>query len=406
MESVAARELLVRCLQAGVAAVDPEEAVAANLGPIPGRVVILALGKAAPAMARGAARALGRSRLEGIVVTNHPDDVPLGLDVMLGNHPIPGAGSLAAGEALLTLAATIGTDDTAVVLVSGGGSALAEAPVRGVTLDEIAATNEALLRSGAGIVDINKVRRRLSRIKGGGLAATIAPARSVTLAVSDVVGDDPATIASGPTVAAADAGTAALEVVRRLELEETLPPGVVAALTEPQPHAAVPSSRSFRIVAGGATAAHAAAAEAERRGIPARVLDTRMTGDAGAMAGEALERAGYGVSIFAGETTVEVVGDGVGGRNHEAALVAATLIEGAADTWFLAAGTDGIDGMTTAAGTVVDGGTVSRAEAAGLDAGRALERNDSGGFFATLGEQIITGPTGTNVGDLWLVLRA
>ncbi|MGA9597841.1 MAG: MOFRL family protein, partial [Acidimicrobiia bacterium] len=143
----------------------------------------------------------------------------------------------------------------------------------------------------------------------------------------------------------------------------------------------------------------------EQRGYPARVLDTRMTGDAGAMAGEALSRTGFGVSVFAGETTVTVTGDGVGGRNHEAALVAATLIDGRPDVWFLAAGTDGIDGITRAAGAVVDGGTVARGRAAGLDAGLALAHNDSGGFFAGLGEQLVTGPTGTNVGDLWMVLR-
>lgn len=130
-----------------------------------------------------------------------------------------------------------------------------------------------------------------------------------------------------------------------------------------------------------------------------------MTGDAGTAAGEALQRARFGVSVFAGETTVEVTGDGVGGRNQEAGLIAATLIEGRTDVWFLAAGTDGIDGTTSAAGVIVDGGTVARAVAAGLDPHRALERNDSGGLFAHLGEQIVTGPTGTNVGDLWLVLR-
>jgi hydroxypyruvate reductase len=405
MDNQAARALLVRCFQAGVRAVDAEGAVVDNLTPIPGRVVVFALGKAAPKMARGAARALDRARLEGLVVTNHHDDVPDGLEVMLGNHPIPGPGSVAAGEAMLGLAATLDGDDTAVVLVSGGGSALAEAPVEGVTPTEIAATNQVLLRSGADIIATNTVRRRLSRIKGGGLAAAISPATIETLAISDVVGGDPATIASGPTVPVADEAHAALEVVWRLDIGDSLPPAVMRALAQPRSHQDLVSSHRFRIVGDGATAAHAAAAEAERLGVPARVVDTRMTGDAAAMAGEVLDRCGSGVSVFAGETTVEVSGDGVGGRNQEAALVAATLIDGARDTWFMAAGTDGIDGMTDAAGAVVDGGTVARADALGLDPGRALERNDSGGFFATLGERIVTGPTGTNVGDLWLVLR-
>jgi glycerate 2-kinase len=405
MDDRSARELLVACYRAGVAAVDPEAAVAANLGPVAGRVVVLALGKAAPAMARGAARALRRERLEGIVVSNHRAPIPDGLVLMLGDHPVPGAASLRAGQALLDLAGTLTEEDTALVLVSGGGSALIEVPVAGISIDDLAVTNRALLRSGADIVATNVVRRKLSRIKGGGLAAAIAPARIITLLVSDVVGDDPATIASGPTIRSGDAGTAAGDVVASLRIEGDLPAAVREALDTPVLPGAVPD-QELRIIAGGAVAAHAAAAAAEQRGFPARVVDTRMTGDAAAVAGEVLARAGFGVSVFAGETTVTVTGDGIGGRNQEAALVAATLLDGASGTWFLAAGTDGIDGMTEAAGAVVDGGTVARASAAGLDPGVALDRNDSGGFFAALGEQLVTGPSGTNVGDLWLVLRA
>ncbi len=403
-ENRAARELLVACYRAGVAAVDPEIAVAANLVPTAGRVVVFALGKAAAAMARGAARGMGRDRLEGIVVADHIDTVPPGLELMLGSHPVPSVASLRAGQALLELAVTLGAGDTAVVLVSGGGSALAEVPAAGISIGDITRTNEVLLRSGADIAASNTVRRRLSRIKGGGLAAALAPARIITLVVSDVVGDDPAVIASGPTVATGDSASSAGDVVASLGIGEQLPPAVLAAVAEPPRPLPVPE-QTLRIVARGAVAAHAAVAEAEQRGYPARVLDTRMTGDAGAMAGEALSRTGFGVSVFAGETTVTVTGDGVGGRNHEAALVAATLIDGRPDVWFLAAGTDGIDGITRAAGAVVDGGTVARGRAAGLDAGLALAHNDSGGFFAGLGEQLVTGPTGTNVGDLWMVLR-
>jgi len=433
-----ARKLLVGCFRAGLAAVDPEEAVAGAIGgrpgssrgasphrrsgayggagsperairtsllrPIDGRVVVLALGKAAPAMARGVARALRRDRLEGIVVSNHPSEVPEGLELLIGSHPVPDEASLEAGRALLESAGSLGAEDTALVLISGGGSALAEVLVPGVEIADLAEINRALLRSGADITATNIVRRRLSKLKGGGLADAIAPARLITLIVSDVVGDDPATIASGPTVAPAEGEGAAIDVVTGLGMLDSLDPAVVEALRRPLAHRGSPE-QELHIVAGGATAAHAAAAEAERLGIPARVLDTRMSGDAGLMAGEALDRAAFGLSVFAGETTVDVTGDGVGGRNHEAGLVAATLIQGRSDVWFLAAGTDGIDGMTPAAGVVVDGGTIARATAAGLDANRALERNDSGTFFGKIGEQIVTGATGTNVGDLWLVLR-
>jgi glycerate-2-kinase len=392
------------CFEAGLAAVDPETAVLRNLEPISGRVVVLALGKAAPGMARGAAAALGRSQLEGLVVSDHQDTIPPGLALIIGGHPVPDARSHHAGVALLELATTLGPDDTALVLISGGGSALAVAPLPGVSRDDLAVTNQLLLRSGADIVATNTVRRRVSLLKGGGLAAAAHPARVITLALSDVVGDMPEVIASGPTVAADDDADAALRVVEQLGVAAALPASVQAALRTPvAPHPGV--SGEYRVVAGAAAAAHAAAVAGERLGLPTTVVDTRMTGDAGAMAGEVLRRSGRGLSVFAGETTVDVKGRGQGGRNQEAALVAATLLDGIAGTWFLAAGTDGIDGVTRAAGAVVDGGTIGRGRRAGLDAAAALDANDSGSFFAELGEQIVTGPTGTNVGDLWLVLR-
>ena len=400
-----ARELLTACYRAGLRAVDAEAAVRRRLGPLPGRVVVFAIGKAAPAMARGAAGSLGKDQLEGLVVSDHEEEVPAGLTLLIGGHPVPNDNSLRAGRAVLDLATSLGPDDTALVLISGGGSALVEVPVPGVELADLVSTNRVLLRSGADIGAMNTVRRGLSCIKGGGLATALAPARIVTLVVSDVVGDDPVTIASGPTVVGYDDSEAATAVITKLGLQETLPPPVLKVLARTRPSPTADLRQELEIVADGAMAAHAAVAESERRGVPARVIDTRMTGDAGTAAGEALQRARFGVSVFAGETTVEVTGDGVGGRNQEAGLIAATLIEGRTDVWFLAAGTDGIDGTTSAAGVIVDGGTVARAVAAGLDPHRALERNDSGGLFAHLGEQIVTGPTGTNVGDLWLVLR-
>ncbi len=405
MDDDTARQTLDSCFRAGLAAVDPERAVRRSLRPIAGRVVVIALGKAAPAMARGAAAALQRDRLEGLVVSNHVGDVPPGLVHMLGAHPVPDGRSLEAGVALLDLAQTLGEGDTALVLISGGGSALAVAPVAGVSLADLARTNETLLRCGADIVATNVVRRRLSRLKGGGLAAAINPASMITLAVSDVVGNRPEVIASGPTVAREEDHTAALRVVEDLGIAADLPRSVLTALRTEAPSPAAVSG-SYQIIAGAGDAAHAAAAAGEQAGVPATVIDTRMTGDAGTMAGEALRRSGRGLSIFAGETTVDVVGDGSGGRNQEAALVAATLLDGTTGTWFLAAGTDGIDGSTDAAGAIVDGGTIARARARGLDAAAALDANDSGSFFGDLGEALLTGPTGTNVGDLWFVMRS
>jgi hydroxypyruvate reductase len=408
MDRAAARELLLDCFRAGLAAVDPEAAVRGALAPIEtgGRITVLALGKAAPAMTRGAAAALGCNRLEGIAVSNHVDEVPAGIELLVGGHPVPSAGSLAAGRALLELAGSLGEDDLAVVLISGGGSALAEVLVPGVALEDLAATNELLLRSGANIRQTNMIRKRLSRLKGGRLAAAIAPARLVTLVVSDVVGDPLDFVASGPTVPSLDPEDAARAAADDLGITAALPPSVVAALQRPLATEADNAIRQdIRLVATGSVAAHAAAARAEELGFPASVIDTRLEGDAATAAGEVLARATATVSVFAGETTVNVTGSGRGGRNQEAALAAATLIDGRPDVFFFAAGTDGIDGTTSAAGAIVDGTTLTRSRALCLSASAALDDNDSGTFFERLADQIMTGPTGTNVGDLWLVLR-
>lgn len=407
MDLKAARDVLLSCFTAAVRAVDPEAAVAQALDPIvtPGRVVVFALGKAAPAMTRGAARALGVDRLDGLAVSNHRDTVPHGIELRLGSHPVPAQSSIDAGVALLDLAATLTADDVAIVLISGGGSALAEVPVPGLSLADFVSTNELLLRSGADIVQTNTVRRRLSLLKGGGLAAAIAPARLVTLLVSDVIGDMPAVIASGPTVDTQDSPDAAHDTIIELGLQDSLPADVMAVVRSAPRRRLPPPSQSLKIVASGAVAAHAAASEAERLGLQVKVIDTRIAGDVAAAAGEVVQRSLAGVSVFAGETTVNVVGDGIGGRNQEGALVVATLIEGQPDVFLLAAGTDGIDGTTRAAGAIVDGSTVRRSQTAGYDVNDVLERNDSGTLFAAIGDQIVTGATGTNVGDIWLVLR-
>jgi hydroxypyruvate reductase len=407
MDRRAARRLLLSCFEAALAAVDPERAVASSLSPqdVRGELVVLALGKAAPAMTRGAAQALGLEELNGVAVSNHPDDVPPGIELIIGGHPVPNERSYEAGRALLHEAHRLGQGDLAVVLISGGGSALAEVPVPGIEIADIAHTSLLLLRSGADIYQTNVVRRRLSQFKGGRLAEAIAPARLVTLVISDVVGDLAGVVASGPTIATTDEPGDALEVVRQLGIDGQLPEPVVAALVSPPHQISTRIFQELEVIAGGGLAAHAAADAAEERGYPATIVDTRLVGDAAVAAGEALERSRGSISVFAGETTVNVTGAGIGGRNHEAALVAATLIEGRSNVFFLAAGTDGIDGTTAAAGAIVDGTTLARSRALGLDAVEALDQNDSGTFFAELGDHIVTGPTGTNVGDIWLVLR-
>ncbi len=407
MDPLDAPHVLLSCFSAAVRAVDPEEAVVRNLASVgsSGRIVVLALGKAAPAMTRGAARALGAAELAGLAVSNHQGEVPPGIDLIIGGHPVPNQESLDAGSALLDLATSLTADDVAIVLISGGGSALAEVLVPGLSLADLAATNELLLRSGADIIQTNTVRRRLSLLKGGGLAAAASPARLVTLVVSDVIGDAPAAIASGPTVDAADSPDSALDIVTTLGLQDQLPIAVMTVLSNPPIGRPEPAVQDLKIVASGAVSAHAAAVQAEQLGFRGTVIDTRLAGDAAAAAGEALQRSSLGISVFAGETTVNVVGDGVGGRNQEAALVAATLIDGLEDIYFLAAGTDGIDGTTRAAGAIVDGATVHRSVLAGFEVSEVLERNDSGTLFAAIGDQVVTGPTGTNVGDIWLVLR-
>ena len=408
MPTLTPRELLLTCLEAALDASDPQQAVAGHLDGLSfeGRIVVFAVGKAAPAMTRGVAQALEKQELEGIVVTNRHDAVPEGVELRVSAHPIPDATSAAAGEAMLTLAAGLTADDRAIVLISGGGSALAEAPIQGVSLADITETTRLLLRSGAHIGQINTVRRRLSLFKGGGLLRALSPAAVETLAVSDVVGDDPATIASGPTVLHQDPPDAAARVIGALGLAGRLPAAVVAALHRDPETAPDPVLRArFRIIAGAGEAARAAADTAAATGWPSRVVDTALTGEASTMARAALEAVEPGVTVYTGETTVTVRGSGTGGRNHEAALAAALAIEDADDLHFLAAGTDGIDGTTQAAGAIVDGTTIRRSRAAGFDPITVLENNDSGTLFEALGDQIVTGHTGTNVGDLWIVLR-
>ncbi|HVL48534.1 MAG TPA: DUF4147 domain-containing protein [Candidatus Thermoplasmatota archaeon] len=403
--------------RAGLAAVDPRAAVARSFAG-PGvvdlaagrlelasfaRVRVAAVGKAATGMAE-AWRAHAGAPSEGLVVAPRADPVE-GFRALAGEHPVPGPGSLEAGEALLALAAAADAEDLFVLLLSGGASALAEAPR--VPLSDLRATTRLLLASGAPIDVVNTVRRRLSRLKGGGLAEAAGRGTVATLAISDVVGDDPAAIGSGPTVPDPSPPGAARAALEARGLLAKLPASVARVLAdEPPPPRAAPRG-GFRLVASNATAVDAARAALAARGwrvAPALALAGEARDAGRAFAARALAERGPVALVAGGETTVSLGLDaGVGGRNQETALA---MVEGLAGRRVVAlvAGTDGVDGPTHAAGAFADGTSLERARAAGLDVPAALARHASTHVFATLDDLFVTGPTGTNVADLAIAL--
>ena len=281
----------------------------------------------------------------------------------------------------------------------------------GVALPDLQATVDALLSCGADIKELNAVRKHLSAVKGGRLAQAADPAWLFTLILSDVVGNPLDVIASGPSVPDPTTFADALDVLDRYGLRSRVPEAIVehlqagqAATIDETPK--TPYARQVVFIVGdGATAADGAAAAARQAGLPAIVATTTMAGDARTEALRCLATAGPGVTVFAGETTVNVAGRGHGGRNQEAALAAAQQLAGDPSTVFATLGTDGVDGPTEAAGAMVDGETISRGMERGLDADRYLADNDSGTYLQATGDLLVTGPTGTNVGDVWIVWR-
>ena len=401
------RLMLEGFVEAALLAVDPESAVKQALegrGIAP--TLVVATGKAAPAMARGAGAALGQ--IEGIVVSDHEESIPEGMELIVAGHPVPNEASIRAGRRVLDLVSGLGEGENLLYLISGGTSALLEVPKEGISLEDIQATTNLLMRSGAMIHGMNQVRICLSAIKGGGILRAAAPAITTTLAVSDVMGDEPALIGAGPTVISE--GVDAWAVVERYGFEHHLPSAVAARLSEPDA-ASLPVPKSeYEIVANGALAARAVMEAAERQGLKARIATTTHQGEASIEAVAAIERARaeaeVDVWVYSGETTVTVTGEGMGGRNQEAALAAVIHLAGSEDLAFLTMGTDGIDGPTLAAGAIVDGTTVLAAGTDGLDPVDHLNRNDSATWLAAAGAQLITGATGTNVGDIWIVSRS
>lgn len=374
-------------------------------------------------MAAAAARRLGSRIRAGLVVAATPASVPDGFELIVGGHPVPTNESERGGRRALELAATLPPNERLLVLLSGGASALMAVPADGITLEDKRATTERLLRSGADIHALNTVRKHLSAIKGGWLAAQ-ADGWCDAFAISDVVGDDPSFIASGPTIADLSRFEDALDVLRRFGGEAGYPNAVVARLRQggsgtlpetPKPGDARIARARTAVIGSRRNAMAGALAEAVRLGYHILRLDDPVVGEARTTAVAHLRAvlahaAGLGrpaCVVSSGETTVHVTGSGKGGRNQEFALAAAEpLFHAGTVAVVTSIGTDGIDGPTDAAGAVVDSTTIARAAAAGLAPGRFLSENNAYAFFEALGDLIHTGPTGTNVGDLHVILLA
>ena len=396
---------------------DPMRMIGMHLPSRPsGRVVVIGAGKASARMAEAVEAVWGPC--EGLVITRYGYGRPCrGIEIVEAAHPVPDAAGAAATARMLDLVAGLGEGDFVLALISGGASALLVAPVAGVTLEEKRAVNAALLASGAPIDRMNTVRKHLSRVKGGQLAAAAYPARMLALMISDVPGDDPAFIGSGPTVGDASTVADARAVLDRWGV--TVPGSVVAVLENGSGVVAPADARlsrvENRVVAAPAQSLQAAAGLAEAAGCRVRLLGDALEGEARevAVAQAAMARALQGglrvgdaplLLLSGGELTVTRRGDGVGGPNAEFCLALALALQGAPGIHALACDTDGVDGAAEVAGAVVAPDTLARAAAMGVDPARALARNDAHGFFAALGNQVVTGPTLTNVNDFRAIL--
>ncbi|WP_298957846.1 DUF4147 domain-containing protein [uncultured Methylobacterium sp.] len=425
--SDARRDLLLRLLDAAVNAAHPRGCLVPALPPPPaGRLVILGAGKAGASMAAVAERhyrethGLGADRLVGLAVARHGYGEPAGsIEVIEAGHPVPDQAGIDATKRSLDLAASAGPDDVVLVLLSGGGSANWIAPAGDLTLAEKQGITRALLRSGAPIDEINCVRKHLSRIKGGRLARAARDASSLlTLAISDVPRDDPAVIASGPTVPDPTTLADARAICERRGI--ALPPAAAALLAEggnesPKPGDPLFAHAEFRIVARPIDALTAAATAARAAGYEPELLGADLEGEAREVAAEhaaiARARAAEGrrvALISGGELTVTIRGEGQGGPNQEYMLALAVALDGAPGIAALSADTDGTDGgrgeATDPAGAIVDETTLARAAAAGLDPRASLDDNDSTAFFDRIGDLVRPGPTRTNVNDCRIIL--
>lgn len=410
-------QLLRNLFECAVATADPMRIVPAHLPQKPeGRVVILGAGKASARMAEAVESVWGPC--EGLVITRYGYDRPTaGIDIVEAAHPVPDEAGFRATARMLELAGSLRQGDTAVALISGGASALLVQPAGNVTLEEKQSINAALLASGAPIGEMNIVRKHLSRVKGGQLAAAVYPARLLSLMISDVPGDDPALIGSGPTVADASTAADAAAILARWKIE--VPPAAKAVLAAGSSVIAPADKRlertENRVIAAPSQSLQAAADMARRDGIDVRVLGDRIEGEArevaAAQAAMALEiqkqmTAGSApiLVLSGGELTVTRRGNGTGGPNAEFMLAMAIALNGANGIHALSCDTDGVDGAAEVAGAEIGPQTLAKAGVLGLDPAAYLARNDSHTFFEKVGAQIVPGPTLTNVNDFRAIL--
>jgi glycerate 2-kinase len=410
-------QLLRALFDRAVEVADPMRSLAQHLPPRPtGRVVVIGAGKASARMAEAVEAAWGPCA--GLVITRYGYARPCeGIEIIEAAHPVPDAAGEAATQRMLDLLIGLGKDDHVLALISGGASALLVAPVDGVTLAEKQAVNAALLASGAPIDRMNTVRKHLSRVKGGQLAAAAYPARMLALMISDVPGDDPAFIGSGPTVGDISTASDARAVLDHWAIP--VPASVTAALARKTGVLAPTDPRlshvENRIYAAPAQSLAAAAAMARAAGYEVRLLGDAIEGEArdvaAAQAAMALQikadRTPGTPSILllsGGELTVTRRGNGIGGPNAEFALALAIALNGAAGIYAIACDTDGVDGAAEVAGAMIGPDTLASAAAQGTDPARALAENDAHSFFATIAGQVVTGPTLTNVNDFRAIL--
>lgn len=414
-----ARRLLLDLFQTAVNHAQPTLAMRAHLpDPPKGRTVVIGAGKASARMA-SALEQLWPAPLAGFVVTSYGNAVPCEhITIAEAAHPVPDIAGLAATERMLDLVRGLGEDDLVIALISGGGSALLPAPFGNLTLEDEQTINRALLASGAPIAAMNVIRGQFSFIKSGRLAKLCSPARVVSLVISDVPGDDPALVSSGPTI---PTGATREQARKLIDLHRiALPEAALDILDSDQNLAPTPDDPAFarntvHIIASARMALEAAAKAAQERGIPAVILSESIEGEArhiasmhGAIAREvALNGRPFNkpvILLSGGETTVTVRGVGRGGRNSEFGLALALAMEGITGLDAIIADTDGIDGSGDNAGVFIDAGTADRLRAAGIDPHQALFKNDAYSALAKIGDLLITGPTGTNVNDFRAIL--